>query len=83
VLGLPVFSLAGENCAALGLALRFMEKNFPAAPWSGRPHGRAVLRIEELAGRMERFDPEAGLVQAFGAAYGDYERTTAQWGKHR
>lgn len=73
VLNRPMHVLAGENCAALGVALRFVESH--ASP---RPGG-IRRRLARLAATMQRHDPEPKSAIRFDAAYRAYCRTTATW----
>jgi len=75
VLNRRVHLLAGENCAALGVALRFVESTARSRPAGIR------RRIDRLAASIQRHDPEPELATRFEKAYRAYRRITATWGK--
>jgi len=75
VLNRPMHVFAGENCAALGVALRFVESTARSRPAGIR------RRIDHLAASMERHDPEPELAARFEKAYRAYRWITATWGK--
>jgi sugar (pentulose or hexulose) kinase len=73
VLNRPVHVLAGENCAALGVALRFVEYT------ARRRRAGVRRRIARLALSMQRHDPERESALRFEAAYREYHRVVAAW----
>ena len=75
VLNRPVHVLAGENCAALGVALRFVECTARSRPAGVR------RRIARLAASMQRHDPEREVATRIEVAYREYRRVTAAWRK--